>query len=187
MRRTGFLVAIALFALGGCQRGGEEGAWQKFTHLETEFSVLFPPGEPSDSFEAIPSDLGPIDSFVVELKPAGDTLTYQVHVHNFPPAAIRIVQGTANLMVARQRKREHDFEAKRLSEEHVTLGETPGRAFRLEMPDGTVEISRLYMVDTVMYMATVVAPAAEQDRPEVAKFLDSLELPEAKFLQPEHP
>ena len=173
MVRTAVLLAAGMAALGGCQ---ESDPWKPFTHVETGFTLTFP-GKPTDTMESQNTAFGLVDTFIVSVQPPGDELKYQMRVDTYPPPIAQLGDSSA-LIFARQKRYESEIEGKATSEETIELGPQRGRAFTFEYPDGNLEFARIFMVNTTMFHASVFAPPTAADRPEIARFLESLALPE---------
>ncbi|MFQ5514890.1 MAG: hypothetical protein ACE5FG_10665 [Myxococcota bacterium] len=173
----GFLLGMAILA---CAERTAAPSWERYTNEELGFSVLVP-GDPIETHEELPSDLGTIHSTVVSAEPPGDALRYLVRADRFPPQ-IQALRALIPLVEARHRRHEQRVEGKTLELEAIHVGDVPGREVMIELPDGTLERARFLMHGSVIYHLGVRLPPDERERPEIRRFLDSFELPDEPVL-----
>jgi hypothetical protein len=171
------LVVTALVSLGGCQQGADsqsDSGWQDFAPEGKGFSVLMP-GTPTEETSSEATVFGMMDTSLFEVQPEGDKLTYTIRYDNYPPG-IRAIGNVPQLVYARQKRLEYDVQGKELSAGDISLGEHPGRQVSLELPDGSIGIYRIFLVEHRMYQVGVQAPEEETSAEEISKFLDSFQL-----------
>ena len=175
---TGMCLASLIVTVSACSN---EATWVSHTNVETGFTATFP-GTITDTMDSQTTGFGVIDTFIVESKPEGDTLTYRVRA-DFYPRAILGLGDSNSLIFARQKRYEYEIKGLAIAEEDISLGPHLGRELTFQFPGGDLEVARLFMVDTIMYQASVLMPADQQERPEIQKFLNSLELPDEAPVQ----
>lgn len=171
MKRMGLGVALLLAV--AC--GGAQGEWIAYRHTETGFRIRFP-SAPMENLEEHSTNWGVIQTYLIDAAPAGSSLRYRVRADIYP-AQLLVLGGVLDLITAREKRYELDINGRAIAQEPIRLGERVGRQYTFEHADGSLEIARIFLADVAMYQVSVFTPKDETERPEIARYFASFELP----------
>ncbi len=178
MRTICALSVIALVSLVGCQRSTDSSssqAWQELAPEGSGFSIQFP-GTPSEDSGSEVTAFGVIDSAWFNLEPEGDGRSYALRYDDYPRTLVSLGD-VGQLLFARQKRIEHELEAKPLNETDVFLDDYAGREILFELPDGEIGVYRIVLIDQRMYQLSVSGSQEALATSEVTTtFLDSFKL-----------
>lgn len=151
-----------------------QSVWQTFASGEGGFTVLFP-GSPTPIEETLDTSMGKIDFRGLMVERAEEAL-YLVAYSDLP---VNLNQNTEQLqsffsdVVHNVPKLTG---GKILAHERISLDSYPGKAMRIQLPDGIMARSRFYLVNQRLYQIVVITNKEQHLPGSIAGFFDSFRL-----------
>jgi hypothetical protein len=199
MRKLAVVMVLALpFVIGACPKAGPREAsqapttteapeptaaqdeWVEFTSEEHGFSVMMP--EEPEVKDQGPQDT-PIGTMEFYLFTATDKpIPYAVQAIHVPEEAVAKIDAAKFLELQMGRLTKTFEDAKVTKDEEISLGEHPGRALELDIPDsekrpgGLIYLTRIYYAGPRAYQLIVTVPKDYAEKEKAAKFFDSFRL-----------
>jgi hypothetical protein len=178
MRSRLLVLALVLPLLLAARQNQPELEFKEFSPEEGGFTILLP-GVPKEQTRKEKGPGGKEEStlhlFTVDLKTS--TSAYQVAYTVDPNLAKADADALKGMLERVRRGAEDSLRGKLLSEKKITLEEKyPGVEIQVEIPEGRVYRSRVYVVEDRLYQMTVLGPKDVTQSKEADQFLDSFKL-----------
>jgi len=169
---AGYLLVSFLQPVGRVQDwlAWREVTWQEFSSPEGGFRVLLP-GAPTYMKRQVQNPLGPVDVHIFFVQVSKST-AFVASYSDLPPEDAPVDE---QLDAARNGTLS-GAGARFVSESKVALDGFPGREVRGDVRGQASVICRIYQVNQRRYINMAVVPVRQDSSPEIAKFLDSLQL-----------
>lgn len=152
-----------------------QSEWQQFTDSQGGFTILMPV-TPAQKKQTQESALGPLDLYSFAASLDEGSVSYVVSYNDFPREVLELppeilLDSFRSGFIA-------DRNVRLLDEKEITLGNYPGREFKLEIPGKASVTHRVYLVKERLYQLVTEVPLdREQDlSDDTEKFLDSFQL-----------
>jgi hypothetical protein len=157
---------------------GEPDTWPKFNSPDGDFAIRLP-GKPLVQTKKVPSPFGDME-MKLYIRPAEDGVICGVVTCELPKAVTRrgksddLLDGLVGGFVL-------GADAKDLTQEKITLGKHPGRAFRATVNGGEGALrGRAYVINQNAYIIIYMAPKGSDSAQSAQEFMDSFALEEDK-------
>jgi len=153
----------------------EQSPWHEFSDTQGGFTVMMPE-KPTQKTQSQNDGPRSIDIHTFTASPQGNDVTYSVSysdvpagIEQFPP---QLVLDSIGLGLAR------DQNIRLLGEQDISLGDYPGKEFKLEISRKVVLRHRAYLVNKRLYQLTAETPLETEDAlsGEIERFMNSFEL-----------
>lgn len=166
LRRTGWGMFLAVFAVVGC--GGGAAEWKEINSQEGRFTVRMPGSVKEEKLQQEKTPVGPL-TLIVHVSESGKD-TYRVEYTDLPPKVPFELADFVQPIAAR-------YDGKVTEEKEHEFAGHKGRAFEIEAqkPKGYVT-GRVYVVQNRLYQLLAIGPNARASSAEVKKFFDSFKL-----------
>ncbi len=199
MRKLAVVVILVLpFVIGACPKTGPreatqapttteapqpapaEAEWVEFTSDEHGFSVMMPETPKGEDQGPQDTPLGTMRFYMFAAM--GKPIPYAVQAIHIPEEAVEKIDG-AKFLELQSGRLIGTFEgAKVTKDEDISLGEHPGKALELDIPDsekypgGLLYITRIYYAGPRAYQLIVTVPKDYAEKENAEKFFDSFKL-----------
>ncbi|MGQ4649084.1 hypothetical protein [Lyngbya aestuarii] len=153
----------------------EQLQWQEFSDTQGGFTVMMPE-KPTQKTQSQKDGPTSIDIHTFTVSPQSNAITYSVSysdvpsgIEQFPP---QLVLDSIGLGLAR------DQNIRLLGEQDISLGNYPGKEFKLEISQKVILRHRAYLVDKRLYQLTAEAPVETEEMlsEDIERFMNSFEL-----------
>ena len=163
------LIGSAALAPGLCaDEKKPEAGWKSYTSKEGRFSVRFPV-EPKR--ETRKGGSGAALEFLSAEVPG---LAYSVNYTDLPPEAEKVPAG--NVIDSMRNSLVRLTKGKLVEETYVDLKPYHGRQLRIESPDKSTTVFRLFVIKHRVYQLSVLTLPHQAAREDTARFFDSFRL-----------
>jgi len=164
---------LLIVGLAGFASFAQAQGWLSLTPGDGKYAVDLP-GKPEEARQTVNTAIGPADSHRFTLK-LGDDEAFITSYSDFRPSAV--TRPPAELMLEIEKGVMAALPGGKLrSHEAIVLDKYPGRAFVIQLPDGTLYTQRVYLVGNRLYQNIAVTTGERTGDSRVKHFMDSFRL-----------
>jgi hypothetical protein len=164
---------LLIGGLSGLASVAQAQGWLSLTPGDGKYAIDLP-GKPEETRQTVNTAAGPADSHRFTLK-LGDDEAFITSYSDFRPGAV--TRPPAELMQDVEKGVLASLPNGKLrGHEAIVLDKYPGRAFVIELPDGTLYAQRVYLVGNRLYQNIAVTTGERTGDSRVKHFMESFRI-----------